>query len=801
MAVGDATSTTTPTGAPASTSPSDDPAEAAPGLRAAPKTTPKDPGPWRPEATLQARFGLGQVEAGKQKPLDLKLFEITAEGNLPLGGIHQNRSSVAFNGFAGFSLLGAARDGGFTFTGQPGEVTIGAAPGFVVGAGLSVHLRPHGGPFQRNLRLSINYVHRKNFFNLKDHQDDGIYGAPRGDVDAAILSSGNVTQNGVTTRLSYATLGAQIACGAEFGKLVLTHDVAVPGISGFYGMGVCSLGVAPWDAHLARTGKSETDTTPPRPVVITPPPVVIVPVEAHYTGTITDILAAGAQTDFSLDLKDDLESPDAVNLTDAYLVPTGDFKADDPYASAKTKGIPVEVKTTGMIPGKAGKRVDLKPRKVVPQGEYVFVSIPQNGLTERPPLVVRGVQAQAEASKTYETHGQVNNGETVLASNSYEFTGSVQLTNVPGGPATFDGTTFNVRIIPQRGKPIKADLASKEVSLRNDAESSITVKLTDPLAADASGKTKYTLEFDVIKAGSADKVHVSLPFEVEEPGLHILSAQLESEAIKPDKKPVLTRLKIDGLQKGDDVNYYYLLPDNEGRLTKQMAVKKFVIGDPNATYPLAELPIEAFPGMKYAVVLSPKTADGSKRDEKKLEFMVADKSGDINVPSATVLGNILTMVNGFFEPDQASLKDDPNVPILLDMAAGYLKTHPNIKKVTMKGHADKRPSTKYKNNGGNQKLTEERANTMSSKIKNRGVTQTLEAVGMGDKYPKSGVTKKGGKWSKGGTTIKKADLNTALQPDRRVEVEVQEELPAPPVADPIQPNPAETEPPPNLQPR
>lgn len=92
----------------------------------------------------------------------------------------------------------------------------------------------------------------------------------------------------------------------------------------------------------------------------------------------------------------------------------------------------------------------------------------------------------------------------------------------------------------------------------------------------------------------------------------------------------------------------------------------------------------------------------------------------------------------------------------LDQIAALLASTPDINNLVITGHADRIGSDKY-----NQKLSEQRANSVKSYLVNKGVNASrLSAVGKGESVPVVVCSDK-----------KMADLIKCLEPNRRVEVE------------------------------
>jgi len=81
-----------------------------------------------------------------------------------------------------------------------------------------------------------------------------------------------------------------------------------------------------------------------------------------------------------------------------------------------------------------------------------------------------------------------------------------------------------------------------------------------------------------------------------------------------------------------------------------------------------------------------------------------------------------------------------------------------ITKIVVVGHTDRIGSTEF-----NQKLSEERAQTIVSYLKNNGITGEMQSLGLGSAEP---VTKNCSK------ALPRAELIECLQPDRRVNVQL-----------------------------
>jgi len=125
-------------------------------------------------------------------------------------------------------------------------------------------------------------------------------------------------------------------------------------------------------------------------------------------------------------------------------------------------------------------------------------------------------------------------------------------------------------------------------------------------------------------------------------------------------------------------------------------------------------------------------------------------------PVPPVLEKVTLSTDVLFEFGSATLKEAGKQN--LDELAGRLKDA-NVEQVVAVGHADRIGSEEY-----NQKLSEERAQSVTAYLQGNIDTQNLQAEGRGKAEPVTGDDCKGMKKSR--------QLIDCMQPDRRVEIEV-----------------------------
>lgn len=142
--------------------------------------------------------------------------------------------------------------------------------------------------------------------------------------------------------------------------------------------------------------------------------------------------------------------------------------------------------------------------------------------------------------------------------------------------------------------------------------------------------------------------------------------------------------------------------------------------------------------------------------------------GDREAPAAKAVEYVREKITlsseVLFDFDKAVLRDTAKGE--LDPLANRLKADANLRSVVVEGHTDKIGSDVY-----NQKLSQNRAEAVRTYFVNAGVpADKVAAVGKGESMPKTGdqcdkLIKKRGKAS--------AALKACLQPDRRVEINIE----------------------------
>lgn len=121
-----------------------------------------------------------------------------------------------------------------------------------------------------------------------------------------------------------------------------------------------------------------------------------------------------------------------------------------------------------------------------------------------------------------------------------------------------------------------------------------------------------------------------------------------------------------------------------------------------------------------------------------------------------------------FDFDKSVVKAEGK-KVLDDKIVAGMKAHPEVEKLLVTGHTDRIGTVKY-----NQKLSERRANAVKAYLVKAGIpAERIHAVGKGESSPSAEAnTKEKCKGVKG-----KKKLIACLQPDRRVTVEPEVQVP------------------------